>query len=61
MAQRFTMQNTEGYDQDQIAELNGRFAAALANMGPVDDDVFKSTCDHIAEQIQAAFDADEDA
>jgi len=59
-AAMFTMDNTEGYTQAQLVELNGLLEAALlAEFGPdadLSENPAKSTADHIAERVQAEYD-----
>jgi hypothetical protein len=54
---RFTTHNTTGYTAEQLTELNRRYQAAIAARAPDPQDMnYKSTCDHIAERVQAKFD-----
>lgn len=52
---RFTDDNTDGYTDQQLAELNKRFEARAAAVD-MDDQNAKSTLDHIAERVLAEFD-----
>jgi hypothetical protein len=56
--QRFTTDNTEGYDQDQLDELNERLELAIAQ-AEIEDSPFadrKSVEDHLAERVLVEFD-----
>ena len=53
---RFRKDNTEGYTQKQLDELNDRFAAALAERELDADEADGSVLDHIAETVQGDFD-----
>ena len=52
---RFTNQNTEGYSDAELGELNRRFDAECTRIDP-DDSMSGSTYDHIAEQVLADYD-----
>lgn len=55
---RFTRDNTDGsYNTTELAELNRRFEIAMAAEEPIADDIRKSHEDHVAERVQAEFDA----
>ena len=56
--EHFREDNTEGYNADQLAELNRRFDAEMdkLEMNELDDE---SLIDNIAEHILADFDAEE--
>lgn len=57
----FTMDNTEGYTQSQLAELNARFDAKLSDYtSSMDEDnsLDKSEVDFIAERILKEFDTE---
>jgi hypothetical protein len=58
MANYFTADNTEGYSDADLAELNRRLDAALAAVEPVPDDIRSSHEKNLAAQVQAAFDAE---
>lgn len=57
---RFTAETTEGYTTEQFAELNRRYAVAVADAGLGDADSGemgpKSALDHIAERVLADYD-----
>ena len=57
---RFTSENTEGYTQPQLDELNSLFEQAvyreLGDAPDVSQNPGKSTADHIAERVLAEFD-----
>jgi hypothetical protein len=52
--QRFQMDNTEGYTQSELDEMNRAFAA-MVDACPLSADT-KSWQDHLAEQVQFFFD-----
>jgi len=56
----FTRDNTEGYTDGQLVELNRRLAAAVAASEPIADDIRNSHEKNLAEQILVAFDLDLD-
>lgn len=53
--QRFRDDNTEGYTQNQLDELNRRYEERLDRYAAVRD-IDKSLADRIAELVQAQFD-----
>jgi hypothetical protein len=55
---RFRDDNTEGYSTANLAELNRRYEAAIAEAGiDTDDPDNKSICDGIAEKVLSQFDS----
>lgn len=58
MTERFRRDNTEGYTQDQLDELNRMFDAYMATSDTehLDDSAQASFEDFAAEQVQAQFD-----
>jgi hypothetical protein len=57
---RFRMDNTEGYTQAQLDEMNRRFAIAMeTNLPYVPDENRKSYEDFVAEQICAQIDTEQ--
>lgn len=52
----FRADNTEGYSAEQLAELNRRYEAAIAEHSPADR-AEKSVVDAVAESVLAEFDA----
>jgi hypothetical protein len=58
MTERFRMDNTEGYSQDQLDVLNERFDLAMRQYQDVGEDDFrrKSLEDHVAETVLADYD-----
>jgi hypothetical protein len=56
--QRFRMDNTEGYTQEQLDYLSERFATWMADedLAGLDDMARKSYEDHIAESLLALYD-----
>lgn len=58
MTERFRRDNTEGYTQDQLDELNRLFDAYMASSDTehLDDSALASFEDFAAEQVQAQFD-----
>lgn len=55
MAQ-FRTDNTDGYTTSELAELNAAYETAIAELD-VDNVWYKSTCDAIAQDLLAEFDA----
>ena len=53
---RFTRDNTEGYSQTDLDELNRRYEAAIAAEEPIADDIRDSHEKNIAERVQTEFD-----
>lgn len=49
------MENTEGYTETQLAELNRRFERAISHYSP-SEQAEKAVHDHVAERVLAAFD-----
>lgn len=56
MADCFRDDNTDGYDADELAQLNTLFAEFCATEGVDPDDADKSHLDRIAERVLAAYD-----
>lgn len=56
---RFRMDNTEGYAQEQLDELNRRFEAAVAELGTEERERAQAgdKLDHVAERVLTEFDA----
>jgi hypothetical protein len=52
----FTRDNTEGYSQSDLDELNRRFKAAIAAEEPIADSIRDSHEKNIGERVLAAFD-----
>lgn len=52
---KFREDNTEGYDIEQLAELNRRYDEATRSLHP---DTNKSILDAVAERVLAQFDAE---
>lgn len=57
MNSKFREDNTEGYTDAQLAELNRRYEAEVATLSP-EDASDKSLTDNIGERILADFDSD---
>lgn len=53
----FTRDNTTGYTESQLEEINRRYAIAICDLDP-DSPTYKSECDHAAEQVLSAYDAE---
>lgn len=55
---RFRMDNTEGYSQSDLDALNAAFEQELADSITdwMDDSTLRSFEDHVAEQVQQAYD-----
>lgn len=54
----FRPDNTTGYTQAELDELNRRLGAALAAAEPIADDIREDVEKSFAEQVQAEFDRD---
>jgi len=47
----FRMDNTEGYSQDELDEMNAIYNERVADLDP-EAPTYKTECDHISEQIE---------